>query len=148
MRVKNRFGRSNRRQHDLSHAVMTGVFNRALGLFRQRAFRVHPIPDTALDSLHKTQAAVAGNVGRFRRPRRNGAEPWHDEKCMLMRLARLSVCTVREQRIKLELLVTRRLTGKFSEMPELGADIGDTMFCECGDKFVLAKLGKRGGAAH
>ena len=61
---------------------------------------------------------------------------------MLMRLARLSVCTVREQRIKLELLVTSRLTGKFSKMPELGADIGDTMFCECGDKFVLAKLGK------
>jgi hypothetical protein len=44
------------------------------------AAAVDAVGDAALDPLDHLQAAVVGDVGRFRRPRRDGPDAWRDEE--------------------------------------------------------------------
>ena len=60
------------REHGLGHAVVEQCGNAGLG-------RVDGERRAALDALHGLEAAVAGDVGRLRRPGRDRAEARHDQ---------------------------------------------------------------------
>ena len=91
LRLEQHFSLGNGREHCLSHTVMTHCLNRASSFLRQRLLRTDPEPDTALKAEHNGQTAVARDVSRLRRPRRNCAEARHHEKRMFMLLARLRI---------------------------------------------------------
>ena len=65
-----------RREHRLGHAIVQRATQRGLVGDDAR----HGVPDAPLDAPHAAEATDARDVGRLRRPRRDRAEPRHDEQ--------------------------------------------------------------------
>jgi hypothetical protein len=69
-------------EHRLGHPVVHERRERvAVGARQRRAIARRRVPvDAALEALHRVEAAVGGDVGRLRRPRRDRAGPRHDDE--------------------------------------------------------------------
>ena len=102
-----------RAEHGLRHAIV-----QQRGDFRAAGSDV--ISRTPLDAPHARQAAVARDVGRLGRPRRDGAEPGNDEKQRAeLRLRRRAI--VKQPLEDLRLAFAERALH-LDEMPEPGRD--------------------------
>ena len=118
------------RKDGLHHAIVDERQERRAILRRQRCAvaAVHAVHDAALDAGDRRQSAVARDVGRLRRPRRNRAGSRHDEQ---QRAVDVGVGdrfgTVGQQRFERAALVRRQRTRQLDEMPERGIERVDAM---------------------
>ena len=104
-------------EHGFDHSVVEQRGNgAAVGAGRQ--FDVEG--DAALDAFNGGQAAVPGDVGGFRRPRRDGADAWGDEEQRARRIGRGGRHFL-EQRGELLALSGVEFAFQFGHMPILGA---------------------------
>ena len=102
-----------RLEHGFGHAVV-----QQRGDFRAAGIDV--VSRTPLDAPHAREAAVARDVGRLGRPRRDGAEPGHDEKQRpVRRLRRRAVFKQPLEDLRLALAERAR---HLDEVPEPGRD--------------------------
>src|SRR5205823_14321829 len=88
--------------------------------------RRHAIGDPALDARDRGQAAIVGNVGRLRRPRRDRSRTWNDQQ----QLAGVTVLgasrSVGQNAIERLALGPRQLALELNEVPEIGSEAGDS----------------------
>ena len=83
------------------------------------------VPDATLDAPDLGQPAVVGDVGRLRRPRRDGPEPRHDEQAPAGQGGGLGARAVMQQPVEHAKLLVGERFGRVHEVGELGADLFD-----------------------
>ena len=117
-------------EYGFDHAVVDERQERGpiLGRKRRAGAAAHPVCDAALDAGDRGQAAVARDVGRLRRPRRDRARSWHDEQKRAVD-ARVGCRfgTVGQQRLERAAFVRRQRTRELDEVPVSGIEGVDAM---------------------
>ena len=117
------------RQHSLGHPIVQQRQKRRM-IVRAKRIAVtigNPIDDAALDARHGIEAAIARDVGRLRRPRRDGAGPRHDEHRHSGLRCRLVVRTVGEEPVEHAALGRRQRAVNEDEMPVQRGDAEDAV---------------------
>ncbi len=106
-------------------------------------FRLDVVGGAALDALHRRQAAVMRDVGRFRRPGREGAGAGNHQVQPPVGLKRR--IAVGEQPLEEGALLRRELALQLDEMAELGRggpDVGIDLL-QLRDELGETELGDR-----
>ncbi len=135
-------------QRQLGHAVVQLGFQRRAVIGRQLASDV--IGDTALQTQHLTQTAVAGDIGRLAGPGRDSAEARHYQHQLAGRLFNRHGRTVAQQTIKHLRGLLVQLAAQLGEMHELGVNPGHSgkAALQPGEQLGTTKIGKGWGSTQ
>ncbi len=138
------------RDHGLGHAIVQHDLDRfALAGGQQLAVTgLQRVDDAALDAMDAGQAAVVGDVGRLRGPRRNGAGAGDDDQSFgpLHGVERLDVAgTVIQHGFQLAAFRIVQRGFQVDEVDKLGGEGGDARLiaAKIGEKLVETGLGER-----
>ena len=82
----------------------------------------NPVSDAAFDPLDRIECAMTSDIGRFRRPRRNRSQAWHDKEQCAEFVRGLGARAVSQQALQAFELILSESAPHVHEMPEFGCD--------------------------
>ncbi len=118
------FGIAQRRENRFHHAVMQNIGNRQPLLSSQRGGLNIP-GNATFQTANLLQAAVMGNISRFRRPRGDGTRTRRDQQQFAFRGMAVKSRTIFQQACKLCVLILIQRCVQIGKMDVLGVNIVD-----------------------